>query len=147
MPTTRTRRLIATGATAVGLLAGAAGIANAATSTTDQSPSPSASSAAADNETNDPAPDYTSSVTAPDNENEGDLQALATIGPDEATAAATAATGGTAGETELENENGNVVYGVEVSLPDGSTLDVKVDAGNGTVLAQQVDEADGGESD
>jgi uncharacterized membrane protein YkoI len=143
MPITRTRRLVSTAAIAFGLVAGAAGIAAAATS---QASTPEATSAPTDTETNDPAPSYHSSVTAPDDENEGDLAQIATITTDEARAAAVNATGGTAGDTELENEDGNVVYGVEITLPDGTMLDVKVDAGNATILAQEPDEADGNET-
>lgn len=99
---------------------------------------------------------YTSSVTAPDTadgkgEEDGteddeakeaaDLAGLATISADGAKAAALAAVPGTVVESELENENGNVVYGVEIKAADGSMHDVKVDAGNGVVLATE-DEGD-----
>lgn len=67
------------------------------------------------------------------------LQPLATVTADEATAAALSAIPGTAGSAELENENGYVVYGVEITATDGTVTDVKVDAGNGTVLAQDTD--------
>lgn len=136
MATSRTRRLIYTGATAAGLLAGAAGIAAAATS--QSAPPPTTNTPAAEaNDTPDASPNYTASVTAPDTENESNLASLATITPDQARQAAAAATGGTAGPANLENENGNVVYGVEVTKPDGTALDIKVDAGNATVLSQQ----------
>lgn len=89
-------------------------------------------------------PSYTGSVPAPEdngtNTSEADeaasLQALATITPDDAAAAALAAVPGTAGAVELDNENGFVVYSVEVIGADGTVIDVKVDAGNGQVLAQ-----------
>ena len=89
---------------------------------------------------------YTSSVTAPDSgtESEGNdaaLTALAKITPDQAKAAALAAVPGTAGQVELENEDGNVVFGVEVTTSAGKVIDVKVDAGNGKVLAQEADDA------
>jgi uncharacterized membrane protein YkoI len=88
---------------------------------------------------------YTSSVTVADSgtENEADdaaLAGLAKISPDQAKAAALAAVPGTAGKVELENEDGNVVFGVEVSSAGGSKMDVKVDAGNGKVLAQEPDD-------
>ena len=54
---------------------------------------------------------------------------------------ATAAVPGTAGTPELSDENGNVVYDVEVTAADGSKVGVKVDAGNGSVLAQETDDA------
>jgi uncharacterized membrane protein YkoI len=70
------------------------------------------------------------------------LQAAATISPDQAKQAALAAVPGTAGKVELESENGNVVYGVEVTA-NGTTTDVKVDAGNGSVLAKDADQNEG----
>lgn len=89
---------------------------------------------------------YTSSVTAPDSgtDSEGNdaaLTALAKITPDQAKAAALAAVPGTAGQVELENEDGNVVFGVEVTTSAGKVIDVKVDAGNGKILAQEADDA------
>ena len=146
MRTSRTRRLIFTGAAALGVVAGAAGIAAAATSTS--SSTPAESKAEADN-TQDPS--YTSSVTAPegkDGTSETDesaaLQGLAKVTADQAKAAALAAVPGTAATPQLENENGNVVWAVEVTGADGKVTDVKVDAGDGKVLQQ--DAADGNES-
>jgi len=94
----------------------------------------------------DAAPAYTSSVTVADTGSEGAandaaLAAAAKITPDQARAAALAAVPGTSGKVELENENGNVVFGVEVPTATGSRIDVKVDAGNGKVLAQESDDA------
>ena len=124
----RTRKAILTGAAAVGVVLGAAGITAAATN----SSSPSTAEAADQAE----SPSYTSSITAPEN---ATLDGLAKITPAEAAAKAGAATNGTAGKVELENENGNVVYGVEITQADGTKLDVKVDAGNGEVLAKESD--------
>ena len=59
------------------------------------------------------------------------LAGQATITSDEAQAAALAANpGATVVEVELDNENGALVYSVELS----NGLDVKVDAGNGAIL-------------
>jgi len=103
----------------------------------------------------DQYPSYTGSVPAPEDAedeaetNDGDageaeetkaLESLATTTPQEATAAATAAVPGTAGAVELENENGYVVYSVEVTTADGTTVEVKIDAGNAAVLAQETDD-------
>lgn len=108
------------------------------------------------NEEQDPS--YTGSITAPEgsdpegSDTEGSdseaseaeeakgLQSLATITPEQAAAAALAVVPGTAGDVELDNENGFVVYSVEVTGADGSIVDVKVDAGNSTVLAQDTDD-------
>ncbi|MGB9592763.1 MAG: PepSY domain-containing protein [Anaerolineae bacterium] len=59
------------------------------------------------------------------------LQKMATISADQAKMAAEAANpGATATKVELDNENGALVYSVELS----NGLDVKVDAGNGQIL-------------
>jgi uncharacterized membrane protein YkoI len=49
--------------------------------------------------------------------------------------------GGRASHAELENENGRLVYGVEVSDPT-KTTDVKVDATDGSVVSAQADHED-----
>lgn len=67
------------------------------------------------------------------------LASLAKISKSEAEAAAEAAVGGNASETELGNENGALVYEVEIG-----NQEVKVDAGNGKVLSVQKDDADEG---
>lgn len=99
----------------------------------------------------DEDPALNSSVSAPAEQENGPevseadesaaLEGLATVTPDEAEAAALAAVPGTAAQPELENENGSVVYEVEVTQADGTVVEVKVDAGNGDVLAQE-DESD-----
>jgi uncharacterized membrane protein YkoI len=59
------------------------------------------------------------------------LASLATLTPEQAKAAALEAHPGTSVvKVELDNENGALVYSVELD----NGLDVKVDAGNGTVL-------------
>ena len=60
-------------------------------------------------------------------------QELARITADQARAAAVRAVPGTVETVELENEDGNLVYGVEIKAADGDR-DVKVDAGNAKVL-------------
>ncbi len=47
---------------------------------------------------------------------------------------------GTVEEAELGNENGYVVWDVEVKAENGTLHEVVVDAGNGQVLAQQADD-------
>lgn len=58
----------------------------------------------------------------------------------QATAAALSAQPGTTGKTELEDEDGKVVYGVEVTAANGTKYDVKVDANTGKVLKIEADE-------
>src|SRR5882672_10851228 len=71
----------------------------------------------------------------------GRLKSLARITPEQASAAALAQVPGTVKKVELENENGNVVYGVEIKTADGES-DVKVDAGDGRVLHVEKDGED-----
>jgi uncharacterized membrane protein YkoI len=68
-------------------------------------------------------------------------QKLARITADQARSAALANTPGSATSVELENEDGNLVYGVTVKTSAGER-DVKVDAGNGKVLHVEQDEQD-----
>ncbi len=61
------------------------------------------------------------------------FQSLARVTADQARAAAVAQVPGTARTVELDNEDGNLVYSVEVATTAGDR-DVKVDAGNARVL-------------
>lgn len=97
------------------------------------------------------APQFTSSITAPDTETEGAktdeatheaddaaeqaaLLPLAKIDAGAAKAAALAAVPGIADSVELNNEDGNVVWTVQVTDSAGLKTTVFVDAGNATVL-------------
>ncbi len=74
-------------------------------------------------------------------ENEAGDDSVTGSGADKAKAAALKITGGgTANSVERDSENG-AVWEVEVTKPDGSTVDVRLDAGYGLVVA----EADGEE--
>ena len=93
------------------------------------------------------SPSYIGSITVDQTQYEGmseadetaALQAKATISTTDAEAVAIAANPGTkVVKTELENENGVLVYSVELS----NGKDVKVDAGNGQILHTEVDELD-----
>lgn len=67
------------------------------------------------------------------------LGGLATITPEQAkTAALQAHPGTTALKVELDNENGALVYSVELD----NGMDVKVDAGTGAILGADQEEAD-----
>ena len=93
------------------------------------------------------SPSYTGSITVDESQYEGmseaeeaaALQQKATISTADAEQTALAANPGTSVvKTELENENGTVVYGVELS----NGKDVKVDAGAGVILHTEADGAD-----
>jgi uncharacterized membrane protein YkoI len=70
------------------------------------------------------------------------LASLAKIDRAQAEQAALAKVPGTATAAELGNENGNVVWEIDVKAKDGAQHEVKVDAGNGTVLMAEVDQED-----
>ena len=99
-------------------------------------------------------PSYTGSVPVDQIQTEGmseadeaaALQGSAKIDAAAAEAAAiTANPGATVVKSELDNENGSLVYSVELN----NGMDVKVDAGNGTILHtdQDNDANEAGESD
>src|ERR687890_758279 len=76
--------------------------------------------------------------------NESSLHKLANIDEAAAEQAALKAVPGTVHEAELEtSDNGYVVYDIELAGKDGNKHEVKVDAGNGEILHQDLeDEAD-----
>ncbi len=138
---------------AAGLGLGAAGLASAVTT---PAPPSSSYSTAATTRSNDGAdsgkdqkdPQLNGSIQIPEQKGENDaaeaaaLKTAAKISPEQAKQSALAAVPGTAGAVELGNENGSVVYDVEVTA-NGVTTDVTVDAGNGKVLARETGESGG----
>jgi uncharacterized membrane protein YkoI len=73
------------------------------------------------------------------------LQQAATLTQDQATASALQQVPGTVKSVELEDENGTVVYGVQIVDANGKGYDVKVDAKTGTVLKSDNESNDGNE--
>lgn len=69
------------------------------------------------------------------------LKSMAKISEEQAKAAALKVIPGKVTEISLDNEDGNVVYSVEVKTTK-NVVEVKVDAGNGQVLAQENDKSD-----
>lgn len=98
----------------------------------------------------DSGENFKGSVAAPaENGDEGshdeaaeaqDLQKLANIDQSAAEKAALQAVPGTVESAELEEENGYVVYDVNVAGDDGQDHHVDVDAGNGKVLQKETGE-------
>ena len=76
------------------------------------------------------------------NQSEADFPALARITPDQAVQTALDAKYGNVLKTELEEENGFLVYNIEVVMPDKSIVEVMVDAGSGKILAMEKDHKD-----
>ena len=143
----RFKKRLYTSAVALGLVLGSVGIAAAATGPSREPGAP------AEEATEVEEPAYIGSVEAPaedesltEAEEAAQLEGLAGITADEAAAAAAAAVGGDVTQVELDNENGTVVYSVEIADAAGVDVDVKVDAGDGAILDQQADD-DAGEDD
>jgi uncharacterized membrane protein YkoI len=153
MPLSRTKRLVAVGATALGATLGLAGIVGFTNAGAPKQPVSDQADGRSGDQTQDPG--YKSSVTAPEQNGRNEagesaaLQSMAKITPDQARDAALAAVPGTADKVELDNENGNVVYSVRITDASGKVTDEKVDAGNGSVLhhdSAQNDSNDGAET-
>jgi len=79
------------------------------------------------------------------NGDEATFADLAKISLDSAMNAAQKKVPGKVLRVELENENGYLVYGVEIAKPDHQIVDVKVDAGNGKILKIDRDNDEGHE--
>lgn len=105
-----------------------------------------------DDDADDQSPSYTGSITVPNDEaddaSEGEddeaaeaesLAGLATVTADNAKEAALDAVPGQVVQVELDNENGSLVYSVEIDTGSG-VVDVKVDAGNANILHQDADD-------
>lgn len=75
-------------------------------------------------------------------DDEAGFAGMAKIPFDSAVKAALTAVQGKILRVELENENGYLVYGVEVVKADRQIVDVKVDAGDGKVLKIETDQKD-----
>ena len=73
------------------------------------------------------------------------LKGLAKVDQAAAEKAALGAVPGTVKNAALGNENGYVVWDVEVAGQGGKVTDVKIDAGNGKVLAQETGDNEGSE--
>jgi len=85
--------------------------------------------------------DFTGSIKAGKND-EAALSDLAKISLVSAIDAALKQVPGQALRAELENENGFLVYGVEIVSADRQVMEVKVDAGNGAILKTAADAKD-----
>ena len=130
-------------ATVLGLSLGGAGIATAATHQATPIPSSTASAPGqAKEQGKEQGKETNDANDAQEQQESAALAAKAKVTPSEAQAAATKAVPGTAGTPTLENENGAVVYGVEVTTKSG-IVDVKVDAVTGKVLSQESGQAEG----
>lgn len=75
-------------------------------------------------------------------QSEAEFPSMAKISMDQAVQQALASVQGRVLKTELEDENGFLVYGIEVVTADKDVMDVKVDAGSGKVLAMERDHRD-----
>ena len=78
---------------------------------------------------------------------EADFPSMAKISMVDAAQKALASVHGQVLKTALEDENGFLVYGVEVVAADKAIMEVKVDAGSGMVLAMERDRTDDEDED
>jgi uncharacterized membrane protein YkoI len=104
-------------------------------------------------------PAYTSSIQVKDQDREeqgerheergeaAQLASLAKIDATQATSAALAQVPGAVLKVALDNENGNLVYSVEIKTASNEIKDVKVDAGNGQVLHMDAEPQGEGEGE
>lgn len=160
--THRNRAVVAGLATAAALAGGVGVAAASGPPTPPDSKAPSAQSDGAEQPegtegtegTEEQEPSLNGSVAATEVKGETEQQEAArlasdaTVSQSQAEAAALQAVPGTVTASELGNENGSLIWEVDVQKADGSAVEVKVDAGNGTVLAQQAgDEGDEGTSE
>ena len=102
-----------------------------------QTPITTTSTANPDNDNvNEQYPNYTGSIIASETATDEQLASQTKISPDQAKAAALndpTVAGGTVTSVSLDNENGNLVYSVEI-VKGSTSYDVKVDAGTGNIL-------------
>jgi len=82
-----------------------------------------------------------------DQQEEAAYPGLAQITLEQAKDVAMANVQGEVLKIELEEENGFLVYGIEVVAPDKTVTDVKIDAGNGDILLVEKDTPDGNDND
>ena len=80
-----------------------------------------------------------------DDQSQAELAKQAKISEEAATKTALEKVPGTVKEVELEDEDGTIVYGIEVVSTDGSQQDVKVDAQTGKVVKVEADDEEDGE--
>ncbi|MEJ7800358.1 MAG: PepSY domain-containing protein [Ilumatobacter sp.] len=147
-----TRTLAISIATLVGVGAGSYGIVAA----TDADAPPAQTDTDTDTDTDDVEeqdPQLGGSIQIDDVEDESEadedarLQELATVSEADAKVVALAEFPGDISETELGNENGSVVWEFEIVGADGSTVEVKIDAANATVLDIETDDDDENDDD
>ena len=80
-----------------------------------------------------------------DTQTQAELAKQAKITEEQATKTALEKVPGTVNEVELEDENGTIVYGIEVVSTDGTQQDVKVDAQTGKIVKVEADDDENGE--
>ncbi len=145
---------IAAGALGAGLL-GSAALAESPAPPTPTAPTPPNAPRQSDTNDQRSEPAYTGTITVPQNtasnatetQESAALAALAKVTQDQArTATLGRFPGATIGKVSLDDENGVLVWSVELVDAKGAGQDVKVDAGNAAILNVQAGGADGAES-
>ncbi len=152
LPMNRTRNLAISIAAVVGVGAGSYGIVAATNDEAPTTPAQTDTDTETDDvEEQDPQLDGSIQIDDIEDESEADedarLQEIATVTEADAAKAAVAEFPGDIVETELGNENGSVVWEFEIVGTDGTTVEVKIDAGNATVLDVETDDDDDDDDD
>lgn len=86
----------------------------------------------------------TSGTITLNNQRESEYPGLASITLIQAVESGLSKVHGKALKAELEDENGFLVYGIEIVTPENSIIDMKIDAGSGEILSKAVDTDDSG---
>ena len=86
--------------------------------------------------------DVTSASIAISGESALELPFLATVSLVEAVQIAEGQVDGATWFAAIENENGFLVYDIEIVTPDGDVVDFLIDAGTGDVLEMEIDDED-----
>ena len=91
--------------------------------------------------------DSRKAVEGNDGEEDDDAPIAAKITPEQAKVAALTVQPGVATKTELENEDGKPVYGVDITATDKQKYEVEVDGNTGKVLKIGIEKDDEGDGD
>jgi uncharacterized membrane protein YkoI len=134
----RTNRLLIGAVAVIGILAGAAGIAAAVTG--DEGSGPAAVLDRGDDDRGDDDRGEDRGDDDPTAEQAASLRDGAAVGQEDAEATARAEAPGTIHRTEIEDEDGRVVWDVEIDGDDGSRHDIQVDATSGEIVEHDIDD-------
>lgn len=141
MKTKYKKSVIVSAAAGMGMVIGFAGNSSAQTTTTPTNPA-AATPAATPEQKSTEAADATETAGTESAGDASETAALidkAKVSEADARAAALKASPGTVKISELQDEDGKIVWGVEITTASGSVADIKVDGTTGVVVSTQSD--------